>query len=75
MLVLVADMKLLCAAFKIGVGSALNILWLVGMAFVGGRGVCALLPKTFICDGGIQGASRCLLPRICWGIRNAVARA
>jgi hypothetical protein len=41
-------MKLLFAAFRIGVGRALNILWLVGMAFVGGKGVCALAPKTVI---------------------------
>src|SRR5689334_941467 len=75
MLELVAVMKLLFAAFRIGVGSALNILWLVGMALVGGSGVFSLAPNTLICDGGIQGASRCILPRICWGIRSAVARA
>lgn len=45
---LVAVIKLLLAAFKIGVGKALNILWLVGMAFVGGSGVWALAPKTDI---------------------------
>jgi hypothetical protein len=39
MLELVAVIKLLLAAFRIGVGKALNILWLVGMAFVGGSGV------------------------------------
>jgi hypothetical protein len=43
---LVADMKELLAAFSIGVGSARRILWLVGMALVGGR-VCDV-PKTFI---------------------------
>jgi hypothetical protein len=75
MLELVAVMKLLFAAFRMGVGRALNILWLVGMAFVGGSGVFSLAPNTFICDGGIQGASKCILPRICWGMRSAVARA
>ena len=65
MLELVAVIKLLLAAFKIGVGNALSILWLVGMAFVGGSGVWALAPKTDICEGGIQGASRCILPRMC----------
>jgi hypothetical protein len=58
MLELVAVMKLLLAAFKIGVGSALNILWLVGIAFVGGSGVCALAPNTLIWDGGIHGANK-----------------
>jgi len=65
MLELVADMKLLLAAFKNGVGNALSNLWLVGMALVGGRGVCALAPNTDICEGGIHGARRCILPRIC----------
>jgi hypothetical protein len=58
MLELVAVMKLLLAAFKIGVGSARKIFWLVGMAFVGGNGVFSLAPNTFIWEGGIQGASR-----------------
>ena len=35
MLELVAVMKLLLAALRIGVGRALKILWLAGMAFVG----------------------------------------
>lgn len=72
---LVAVMKLLFAAFNIGVGSALNIRWLVGMALVGGSGVWALAPNTLICEGGIQGARRCIRPRMCWGMRSAVARA
>jgi hypothetical protein len=74
-LLLVAVMKLELAALRIGVGSARNIFCDVGMAFVGGRGVCAEAPKTDICDGGIQGASRCIRPRMCWGIRRAVASA
>ncbi len=53
---LVALIKLELAAFKIGVGRARRILWDVGMEFVGGEATCA--PKTVICDGGIQGASR-----------------
>ncbi len=75
MLELVAVIKLLLAAFRNGVGSARRILWLVGIAFVGGSGVFSLAPNTLICDGGIQGASRCILPRICWGMRSAVASA
>jgi hypothetical protein len=68
-------MKLLLAALRMGVGKALRIFWLVGIALVGGKGVCADAPKTFICDGGIQGARRCIFPRTCWGMRRAVARA
>lgn len=60
---LVAVMKLLFAAFKIGVGNARRIRCEVGMAFVGGR-VCEV-PNTFIWDGGIQGARRWILPRMC----------
>ena len=75
MLELVADMKLLLAALRNGVGSALRILWLVGIALVGGSGVWALAPNTDIWDGGIHGASRCILPRICCGILSAVASA
>lgn len=38
MLELVAAMKLLLATLRMGVGRALRIFWLVGMALVGGRG-------------------------------------
>lgn len=61
--VLVADMKLLLATLSMGVGRARRIRWEVGMALVGGR-FCDP-PNTFICEGGIQGARRCILPRIC----------
>jgi hypothetical protein len=47
----------------------------VGMAFVGGKGVWEEAPKTDICDGGIQGARRWMRPRMCWGMRSAVAKA
>jgi hypothetical protein len=53
---LVADMKELFAALRKGVGSARKILCDVGIAFVGGD--ACVVPKTFICDGGIQGARR-----------------
>lgn len=71
--VLVADMKLLLATLSIGVGRARRIRCEVGIACVGGRACDP--PKTFICDGGIQGARRWILPRMCWGIRRAVASA
>jgi hypothetical protein len=70
---LVALMKLEFAAFRIGVGSARRIRWEVGKALLGGDAACP--PITFICEGGIHGARRCMRPRICWGIRSAVARA
>jgi hypothetical protein len=70
---LVAVMKELFAAFRKGVGRARRILWDVGIALVGGDACAA--PNTFICDGGIHGASRWMRPRICCGIRSAVARA
>jgi hypothetical protein len=70
---LVALIKLEFAAFKIGVGNARRIRWEVGIELVGGEAICP--PMTFICEGGIQGARRCMRPRICWGIRRAVARA
>lgn len=69
---LVAVMKELLAALRKGVGNALRIRCDVGMAFVGGE---AAVPKVFICDGGIHGARRWMRPRICWGIRRAVANA
>lgn len=72
MLLLVAVMNELFAAFSIGVGSARRIRCDVGMAFVGGRFSDA--PKTFICEGGIQAERRWILPRMCWGMRRAVAR-
>jgi hypothetical protein len=53
---LVAVMKLLFAAFRKGVGRARRIRCEVGMALVGGSDCEA--PKTFICDGGIHGASK-----------------
>jgi hypothetical protein len=61
--VLVADMKLLLATLSIGVGNARRIRCEVGMALVGG--VACEPPNTLICDGGIHGASRCILPRMC----------
>lgn len=70
---LVADMKELLAALRIGVGRARRILWLVGMALVGGRACDA--PNTFIWLGGIQGASKWIRPRMCCGMRKAVANA
>jgi hypothetical protein len=70
---LVAVMKLLFAAFRNEVGSARRIRCDVGMALVGGR--ACVVPKTFICEGGIQGASRWIRPLICCGIRRAVASA
>ena len=48
MLLLVALMNELFAAFKIGVGSARRIRCEVGIALVGGNGVCADAPKTDI---------------------------
>ena len=69
---LVAVMNELLAALRNGVGKALRIRWEVGMAFVGGD---VDAPKVFIWDGGIHGTRRCIRPRICWGIRSAVARA
>ncbi len=45
---LVADMKLEFAAFRIGVGRARRMRCEVGIAFVGGRGVWADAPKTDI---------------------------
>jgi hypothetical protein len=75
MLELVVVIKLLLAAVRKGVGRALNILWLVGIALLGGRGVFSLAPNTDIWEGGIQGARRWILPRICWGMRRAVANA
>lgn len=65
MLELVAAMKLLLATLRIGVGSARRIFWLVGMALVGGNGFWEPPPITLICDGGIHGARRWILPRIC----------
>lgn len=53
---LVAVMKLLLAALRMGVGRARRIRCEVGIALVGGR-VCDV-PKTFIWDGGIHGARR-----------------
>jgi hypothetical protein len=53
---LVAVMNELLAALRKGVGRARRMRWEVGMAFVGGR-FCDV-PKTFICEGGIQGARR-----------------
>lgn len=53
---LVAVIKLLLAALRIGVGRARRIRWDVGIEFVGGD-ACEP-PKTFICEGGIHGASR-----------------
>jgi hypothetical protein len=70
---LVALMKLEFAAFRMGVGRARRMRWEVGRVFAGGEAVWP--PMTFICDGGIHGARRCMRPRICWGIRSAVARA
>lgn len=75
MLLLVADMKLELAALRNGVGRARRSFCEVGMAFVGGRGAWADAPKTDICDGGIHGARRWIRPRMCWGIRRAVASA
>jgi hypothetical protein len=66
-------MNELVAAFRIGVGRARRIRWLVGMALVGGR-FCEV-PKTFIWLGGIHGARRWIRPRMCCGMRSAVARA
>lgn len=43
------------------------------MEFVGGDDVWP--PNTLNWEGGIQGARRWIRPRICWGIRSAVARA
>lgn len=72
-LLLVAFMKLEFATFKIGVGRARRILCEYGTALVGSGSLCA--PRFVICDGGIQGAKRWIRPRICCGIRNAVASA
>lgn len=55
--VLVADMKLLLATLRTGVGKARRIRCDVGIEFVG-KEVWLLFPKTFICEGGIQGARR-----------------
>lgn len=53
---LVAVMNELFAALRKGVGKARRIRCDVGIALVGGR-ACDV-PKTFICEGGIQGAKR-----------------
>ena len=53
---LVADMKLLLAALRNEVGKTRRILWAVGSVCDGGMTWDD--PKTFICEGGIHGASR-----------------
>lgn len=70
---LVALIKLEFAALRMGVGSARRIRCDVGSEFAGGDAFWE--PVAFICDGGIHGASRCIRPRICCGMRRAVARA
>lgn len=52
---LVALIKLLLAALRIGVGSARRILCDVGIECVGGSWEA---PNTLICEGGIHGARR-----------------
>lgn len=70
---LVADMKEEFAALRIGVGRARRIRWDVGIELEGGDAFWA--PKVFIWEGGIHGARRWIRPRMCWGMRRAVARA
>lgn len=53
---LVAVMNELFAALRNGVGSARRMRCEVGIALVGG--IACDVPKTLICDGGIQGANR-----------------
>lgn len=60
---LVADMKLLLAAFRKEVGKTRRIRWAVGSVCDGGMTWDD--PKTFIWEGGIQGARRWILPLIC----------
>lgn len=72
-LLLVAFIKLEFATFKIGVGRARRILCEYGTALLGKGSLC--VPKLVIWEGGIHGASRWIRPRMCCGIRRAVANA
>lgn len=72
-LVLVALMKLELATFKNGTGSARRMRCEYGTALFGSGSLWVPIPD--ICDGGIHGASRWIRPRMCWGMRSAVANA
>jgi hypothetical protein len=72
-LALVALRKVEFATLRRDGGRARRKRWDRGSCCVGGESW--LMPMGAICDGGIQGARRCTRPRMCWGIRNDVARA
>ena len=73
-LALVADRKLELATLRKGAGSARRKRCDLGSCVLGG-GWSWREPMASICEGGIHGASRCTLPRMCCGMRSAVARA
>ena len=70
----VADRKLELATLRKGAGSARRKRCDLGSCVLGG-GWSWREPMASICEGGIHGASRCTLPRMCCGMRSAVASA
>lgn len=72
-LALVALRKVEFATLRSDGGRARRKRCDLGSCCVGG--LSWLIPIGAICDGGIQGASKCTLPRMCCGIRSDVARA
>jgi hypothetical protein len=71
---LAALRKPVLATLRNGAGRTRRKRWDLGSCAPGG-GSCFVMPMGAIWLGGIHGARRWTRPRMCWGIRRAVARA